>query len=184
MSISKKMPKRVKKLYDKNEEIVNYLFFGGLGFFVSICFFELPRLLGCNLVVSNVISWVVAVTFLYFTNRKFVFKSKKNGKKEVAKEVIFFYLARVFTLFLETGCILLIADVMHLSDLFAKCVGQFVVIVTNYILSKFLIFKKKSWVYDSIYYRVRGIWFCFCRHRWECLVLRWRAYRLGSVRLE
>ena len=136
------MPKRVKKLYDKNEEIIKYLFFGGLGFFVSIVFYEIPRHFGADIVVSNIISWIVAVTFMFITNRRFVFKSNKTSKKEVTKEILLFFAARVFTLLLETGCILLIANVLHMSDLFAKCVGQFVVIVTNYILSKFIIFKK------------------------------------------
>ena len=124
--------------------MVKYLFFGGLGFFVSIVFYEIPRHLGADIVVSNVISWIMAVIFMFITNRKYVFKSEKRGKKEVTKEVVMFFLARIFTLLLETGCILLIANVMHFSDLFAKIVGQFVVIVTNYILSKFIIFKKPA----------------------------------------
>ena len=138
------MKEKAVKLYQKNEELVNYLFFGGLGFFVSIIAFEIPRLLGVNIIASNVISWIVAVIFIYFTNRKFVFNSDKKDKKSVTIEVISFFAARLFTLLLETLCILLIADVLHWGDLFAKCVGQFVVIVTNYILSKFLIFKKKK----------------------------------------
>lgn len=138
------MKEKAVKLYRKNEELVKYLFFGGLGFFVSIIAFEIPRLLGVNIVASNVISWIVAVIFIYFTNRKFVFNSDKKDKKSVAIEVVSFFAARLFTLLLETLCILLIADVLHWGDLFAKCVGQFVVIVTNYILSKFIIFKKKK----------------------------------------
>jgi putative flippase GtrA len=134
---------RIKHVYRKNEEVVNYLFFGGLGFFVSIIFFEIPRRLGASIVASNIISWIVAVTFMYITNRKYVFKSKKTGRAELVKEIGGFFLARIFTLLLETGCILLIADVLKWNELFAKCVGQFVVIVTNYILSKFIIFKKK-----------------------------------------
>ena len=138
------MKEKAVKLYQKNEELVKYLFFGGLGFFVSIIAFEIPRSLGVDIIASNVISWIVAVIFIYFTNRKFVFNSDKKDKKSVTIEVISFFAARLFTLLLETLCILLIADVLHWGDLFAKCVGQFVVIVTNYILSKFIIFKKKK----------------------------------------
>ena len=76
------MKKKAIELYQKNEELVKYLFFGGLGFFVSIIAFEIPRLLGVDIVASNVISWVVAVIFIYFTNRKFVFNSDKKGQKE------------------------------------------------------------------------------------------------------
>ena len=138
------MKKKIKSIYQKNEEIIKYLFFGGCGFFVALISFEIPRKLGLDIVPSNIISWVIAVIFMYLTNRKYVFKSNKKDKKGVAREVVSFFAARLFTLILETLCILLIADVLHWGDLFAKCVGQFVVIVTNYILSKFWIFKKKD----------------------------------------
>ena len=134
--------KKALEIYQKNEEVIKYLFFGGCGFFVSLNSFEIPRMLGVDIVVSNIISWVIAVIFMYLTNRKYVFKSNKKTKKAMTAEVVSFFAARLFTLLLETLCILLIADILHWGDLFAKCVGQFVVIVTNYILSKFWIFKK------------------------------------------
>ena len=140
----KNSKKKALEIYQKNEEVIKYLFFGGCGFFVALISFEIPRMLGVDIVTSNIISWIIAVIFMYFTNRKFVFKSNKKDKKSVTVEIISFFAARVFTLLLETLCILLIADVLHWGDLFAKCVGQFVVIVTNYILSKFWIFKKKE----------------------------------------
>ena len=138
----KNSKKKALEIYRKNEEMVKYLFFGGCGFFVSMISYEIPRLLGVDIVPSNIISWIIAVIFMYLTNRKYVFKSSKKDKKGVAVEIVSFFAARIFTLILETLCILLIADVLHWGDLFAKCVGQFVVIVTNHILSKFWIFKK------------------------------------------
>ena len=38
-----------------------------------------------QLQIANIISWIAAVTFAYFTNRKFVFESKnENMLKEAA----------------------------------------------------------------------------------------------------
>ena len=139
-----KTKKKALEIYQKNEEVIKYLFFGGCGFFVALISYEVPRQLGLDIVPSNIISWIIAVIFMYLTNRKYVFKSNKKDKKSVTVEVVSFFAARLFTLLLETLCILLIAEVLHWGDLFAKCVGQFVVIVTNYILSKFWIFKKKD----------------------------------------
>ena len=139
-----KTKKKALEIYRKNEEVIKYLFFGGCGFFVALISYEIPRQLGLDIVPSNIISWIIAVIFMYLTNRTYVFKSNKKDKKSVTVEVVSFFVARLSTLLLETLCILLIAEVLHWGDLFAKCVGQFVVIVTNYILSKFWIFKKKD----------------------------------------
>ena len=66
--------------YKKNKEMLLYLFFGGLTFVVSIItygFFNVS--LGLNELIANIISWIIAVTFAFFTNRIWVFNSPTNG---------------------------------------------------------------------------------------------------------
>ena len=127
--------------YKKYEELVNYLISGVLGVVVSISSYWLCRQVGFDIVVSNSVSWVIAVIFMYILNRVFVFKSKSE---KIAKEFLSFALARVFTLLLETAVIFLVVDVFSGNDMVGKVLGQIVVIITNYILSKFIIFKKDS----------------------------------------
>ena len=143
----------IKSLYSylfkknqKRREIVTYLIFGILGFLISTISYAICRKLGLDIAVSNVISWILAVVFMFATNKKIVFQSKNKKKNEDIREFILFIVARVFTLFLETGVIMLLVDVMYSSDLIAKCIGQVVVIVSNYILSKILIFRKNNWL--------------------------------------
>lgn len=132
------------KKNQKRREIVTYLIFGILGFLISTVSYAICRKLGLDIAVSNVVSWILAVVFMFATNKKIVFQSKNKKKNEDIREFILFIVARVFTLFLETGVILLLIDVMHSSDLIAKCIGQVVVIVSNYILSKIFIFRKNN----------------------------------------
>ncbi|MDO4967564.1 MAG: GtrA family protein [Candidatus Saccharibacteria bacterium] len=143
------MMKKLLALYKKYEELINYLVVGVLGTAVSIFTYWLFELIAFNffndknvsILLGNTISWVIVVVFLYFLNRKYVFKSKSE---KVFKEFISFTLGRVFTLFLETVVIFLVVSVFSGSDLVGKVLGQIVVIVTNYILSKFIIFKKPN----------------------------------------
>ena len=45
---------------------------------------------------------------------------------------------------IEVGGVWLMAEVMHINDLIAKFVIQFIILVLNYIFSKFLVFTKKK----------------------------------------
>lgn len=130
-------------IYHKNEEVWNYLISGAFGTVVSIGSYEIARIIGFDVIVSNVISWVLAVIAMYITNKLFVFKVKCNSKRELFNEFISFVAARVFTLVLETIILYVGAEIIKIDDLIVKIVAQVVVVVLNYILSKLWIFKKK-----------------------------------------
>ena len=68
--------KKLLEFIKKYEEVISYLFFGGLTTVVNYAVY-LPcyNLLGISGAVSNLIAWVVAVAFAYLTNKPFVFKS-------------------------------------------------------------------------------------------------------------
>ena len=78
--------------------------------------------------------------FAYFTNRKYVFKSKN---KISFKEGISFYISRIGTLFLDMLMMYVFVTVLGFNDKIIKFVVQIIVIILNYILSKFIVFKKK-----------------------------------------
>ncbi len=66
-------------MYNKNKEIINYLIFGvlttivGLGVYYGLTLTVLDPNKALELQIANIISWISAVTFAYFTNRKWVF---------------------------------------------------------------------------------------------------------------
>ena len=74
------------ELYKKFSEIINYLIVGGLTTLVSLgVYYGLVLTIldpkhPVQLQIANVTSWIAAVTFAYFTNRVFVFKSKNYIK--------------------------------------------------------------------------------------------------------
>ena len=142
----KKIIKKVWNLYKKYDEMINYLIVGGLTTVVSLgtYYFCVYTFLNPNnafqLQIANIISWISCVTFAYFTNRIFVFKSKRTDK---LKEAISFYGSRIATLLLEMGIMFIFVTILHFNNKIIKLVAQVVITILNYVLSKLLIFRKK-----------------------------------------
>ena len=130
-------------MYRKYEEGINYLFWGGVAFVLSmVLFYIFANMMMLDEQIANVITWIICVIFAYFTNRTFVFKSKTTEKKAVVKEFTDFTVARVATLVLENIVLFICIDLLTWHNMLAKLIGQFWVIVSNYVLSKLWIFKK------------------------------------------
>lgn len=126
-------------IYHKNEEVWNYLIVGGLTTLVSIGTYAIFRTM-TGYIVSNILSWIVAVIFAYYTNRWFVFKS--NNKNKI-KEFITFSLSRVITLLIDTSLMILLIEKLNLNDMLSKILVQVIVIIGNYLISKLFVFKKE-----------------------------------------
>lgn len=131
------------KIYRKYKEAVDYLFWGGVAFVLSMVLFYLfANVMDIYEQIANILSWIVCVIFTYFTNRSFVFCSKVKGIKNIFKEFKDFVTARVLTLVMENVILFVMIDLLTINNMVSKFVGQFVVIVSNYFLSKLWIFKK------------------------------------------
>lgn len=136
---------RLRELYVKHKEIVNYLIVGVLTTIVGLATYYICVLTFLNpnnpiqLQIANIISWVIAVTFAYFTNRKFVFESKE---KNMIKEATKFAGSRIITLVLDMLTMWLGVTIIGISDKIVKLISQVIVTVGNYIISKLFVFKK------------------------------------------
>ena len=138
--------KTIKGLYLNYKEIINYLVFGGLTTivnFVAYCIFA--RAIGIDEVLSSGIAQVCGVIFAYVTNKTFVFDSKTETKKELLKECASFFLARVVSgITCDVGTFALMVKVFNINDILSKIVTQVMVVIVNYIFSKFVVFRKTS----------------------------------------
>ena len=144
------MIEKIKALYRAHKEGILYLLFGGLTTLISILSFWLFSLMlgEERYLLSNFLSWVLAVIFAFVTNKTLVFDSKKTDKSTLLREGLEFLGARVFSLGLEEGGLWLLLDAFGMAplpsgDLIAKVIMSVIVILVNYFLSKFIIFKKK-----------------------------------------
>ena len=137
---------KIKDLYFKYKEIINYLVFGGLATVVNfVTYFIVARLLGIDEVLSSGISWFFSVLFAYITNKLFVFESKTNSIKEMLIEMGSFFLARIVSgILCDVGTFALMVKVFNINDLLSKIVTQVMVVIVNYIFSKLIIFRKNN----------------------------------------
>ena len=127
--------------YKKHKEVLMYLFFGALTTVISIVTFSLFfEILKINELISNVISWIVAVLFAFVTNRIWVFEKGKN--EGIIFQGIKFYGGRVATLLIEEIILLVFVTLLSFNAMVVKITAQVIVIVLNYVISKAFIFKK------------------------------------------
>lgn len=108
------------------------------------CYYLLRLFTAINMNVANTISVAVAILFAYFVNSRFVFKSEAVDFGQRFGEFTKFVSARLSTMVIEVGGVWLMVDFMHINDLIAKFVIQFIVLALNYVFSKFLVFTKKD----------------------------------------
>ena len=138
--------KRILAFIEKHRELIVYVIVGALTTLVNwLASFLLKLFLNDQVVwqnlLINALAWAAAIAFAYPANRNWVFASKNTN---VAKEFAEFAGSRLATGVLETGLMGLMVNAMHLDFWVSKIIVAVIVTVTNYILSKLLIFRAKE----------------------------------------
>lgn len=132
------MKKLILKMYEN--DVIRYIFWGGCTTLVNLVSFYLMRIAGLPLMAANIISIILAILFAYVVNSRFVFHDSCETLKDHIQPFVKFINARLVTMVIEVGGVWLLAVVMGFHDMVAKFCTQFLVLVLNYIFSKFLIF--------------------------------------------
>ena len=143
------LPEPLQKIYYKYEEKWLYILFGGLTTLISI----ITKLLVFGAVSGEpkwestagvIISWICAVTFAFFTNKKYVFKNETHSAKEFRKVFLSFYGARVATLVMEEAIFLVCCNLLGINKTLITYLSQVLIFVANYILIKLFVFRNKE----------------------------------------
>ena len=146
----------ISDMYGKHQEAFLYIFFGGLTTLVTWASYAAFVWSGIELNMSNILSWIFGVTFAFIVNKWYVFQSKTIEHKKVAKEAILFYLARIFTgvvawvLFPILLWIGMDQSILGTEGFLAKIVVSVIEIALNWVLSKYIIFKKDNLVPEAV----------------------------------
>jgi len=120
-------------------ELFWYVVFGVLTTVVNILAYLLfARIFNVNYIYSNIIAWFLSVLFAYITNRIWVFESKSSN---IIKEASYFFAGRIFSGVLDTGLMYVFIDLLSFGDEFSKIIIQVIVVIVNYVLSKYVVFK-------------------------------------------
>ena len=167
----------LKTIYNKHREKLWYIVFGvlttlvGWATFTGVIWawraaFSLPtddnksQLYFVGFVIAQVLHWVAAVLFAFFTNKKWVFTdADKNVSTWV--QLLKFAGGRVVTFFIDTGVTLgatallvalfpflqrveIVGIELNFCDIGSKVITGVIVLVCNYFISKIFVFTKKK----------------------------------------
>ncbi|CAK1229526.1 GtrA family protein [Fructobacillus cardui] len=136
----RKLIQNVKKYF----ETILYLFFGVATTIVSIItYFIFSKVINFDYTVSYIFSWFLSVLFAYITNRIWVFHSENSDFKDLFREIWQFYFARIATGVVGWLIMAFGVSVLHQNDLIWNLIQNIFVIISNYVLSKLFIFRKK-----------------------------------------
>lgn len=132
----------LKNYYAKFREMILYIFFGVWTVVISIItFYFFDIYMGIDVLVANVLSWLIAVLFAFITNKRWVFCSNVDTLSGLSREMLKFFLSRFSTLVLEEAIIWLFVVYLCQNSLAVKFSAQVMVIISNYVLSKKIVFK-------------------------------------------
>jgi len=171
------MMEKIKALWKKHREVLMYLIFGvmttvvGWSVYYAVllggrAIFEIPAGETTSAryfvlyTVAQIIQWVCAVLFAFFTNRAWVF-TDADKSTSLWKQLVPFAGGRVVTLGLDyvitigltlgLGALIpawtafeLMGKTFNLCEIGSKLVAAVVVIIANYIISKLFVFKNKK----------------------------------------
>lgn len=134
---------RLWELYYKYKEIFNYIIVGVFTTLISlVSYFIFSRIFDISnnfyFILCNTLSFILSVSFAYFTNKKYVFESRNKGFMEFIK----FVFSRIVTYLIDLLLMFIIVKVILLNNDISKLIVQFIVFVLNYVFSKLIVFKK------------------------------------------
>ncbi|MET3557518.1 putative flippase GtrA [Streptococcus rupicaprae] len=131
-------------------EVFAYLFFGVLATLVYTIFRTMLFTVSRQATLSAVLANAIAIVFSFFTNDRFVFRQEKYGRSQ---RFVKFVGARLFTLLLDLVLAYLLVEkyphiigqfVNHqldLVNLIETLIAQVLIVLLNYIISKWFVFK-------------------------------------------
>ncbi len=138
--------KKIWALYKKYEELINYLVVGVMTTVISWTAYAVCKLImnvdhPVIMQIAVFLRWFAGLVFSYFMSRRFVFKSRNP---QILKEAIDFTASRIVTLFLDMFVMWILPTVCKMDDWIATFISAVLVVIMNYVFSKFIVFRKKK----------------------------------------
>ena len=144
------MKDKIKDLCIKYRELIVYLIVGVLTtifawsvkFLWNIIFYAgTAHPLPWQTTVLTIVEFIAGVGFAYPTNRKWVFRSTNP---HIFKEFVAFVAGRLATLGIQMLLNLLLINVLNMNFYLATVLISVVVVLSNYLFSKLLVFRSKK----------------------------------------
>lgn len=141
------MKEKIQNIMQKflTREVIMYIIFGVLTTLVNLVIsFVLVGTFNIDGSIASAIGIIASILFAYFTNRKWVFNTQAKGLKENFNEFWKFIAGRAVTMVIEQGGVMIFYGALGMPFAQVKLSLTIIVIILNYIFSKFFAFKNKK----------------------------------------
>lgn len=139
------IPRFLLRQFVRHRAVISYLFWGGMTTAVNYAtYFVFTIGLHVNYLMSNCVAWAAGVVFGYVVNKIYVFRSKDWHFSVAFRECWQFVMSRVASGIVETGILKIFVDFLDCSDVVIKICANIISVIMNYVLSKFIIFRKRK----------------------------------------
>lgn len=127
------------KLFEKKEAF-RFAFWGVVTTLANyFSYFLLQKVMAYQ--IANLISIIFTKVFVYYTNKRFVFRTKTNWKGQIG-EVLRYVVGRGFTGVVDFFGLIVLVDVLGIDGRIGKMIMIAVIMPLNYILGRVFVFKK------------------------------------------
>lgn len=135
----------IENLCASYKHFIIYSIFGLLTTVINLAvYFFCYNIIEIANVLSVVIAWIVAVAFAFITNKLWVFNSTSFSVKTITHEVPAFFGARLITGILDVMTMYVVVDILTWNSTVWKLISNVIVVVLNYVASKYVVFNKKK----------------------------------------
>ena len=124
------------------KQVKDYIIWGIVATFVNVGLFKLLLVVGIDYKVANLSAIIFNRFFSYIANKLFVFRTKCKDIVELLQEMLSFFVARLVTLLIDYFGVYFLVEFFDIGAMKSKISVAVVVIVANYLLSKFFVFSK------------------------------------------
>ena len=135
----------IERLWNKYGTFIVYMVFGFLATVLeTFSYWLLYEVIGLSNMMSTVIAIFITITFAFFTNKIFVYKSKVWKTAPLIKEILSFYWFRILTGLFNMLFMYVTVDKLAWWPVGMKAIAAIIVGIMNYLLGKFIIFRNAT----------------------------------------
>ena len=129
---------KVKNIYKRFRQIILYGLIGALSASIDFGIFTILHFLGLAYLLANAIGVHIGIFCSFLLNRQFNFKVKDKTERRF----LFFYSIGLIGLLLSSVLLKLLIEYFDWNEIYAKLLSIIVVAVVQFLLNKYITFKK------------------------------------------
>lgn len=138
-----KLIRKLISIYDRFSD-VRYVVIGACTTVISVGLVALlTKVFHWDDNLSNVVSIIAAIIFAYVANKIFVFRSHTPTARALFAEAFKFFSGRAVMMLVEVFGVAFFDTVLGQDVVVAKVETQIIVLVGNYLISRFIVFRNK-----------------------------------------